>query len=94
MALSPDKEGIVMAIIHGPHGATLEYDEDEIAPGSLDDIQQEWKCLSQQLCNWPFCECDPVAAAVVEQIYGYDLTVPQTFTNHKMIKQHNELKRG
>ena len=74
-----------MATIHGPHGATLKYNDDDVDPKSIEGIQEQWKCLSKQLCNWPWCQCDPVAEIVMMQTYDYDFNVPYTFENHSYI---------
>jgi hypothetical protein len=77
-----------MPIIHGPHGATMEFETDD--PWSLGGVQEQWSCAAPKLCDWPYCECDPVAAEVLHEYYDFKVTVPYTFTNHRFIKNHDK----
>jgi hypothetical protein len=79
-----------MAIMHGPYGAKLKYDADEVDPWSIGGEQKEWKCLEKDDCDWPHCRCDPIAATVLDQTYTHELYVPVTSTNHALVKAHNK----
>lgn len=77
----------MMETLNGPFGAILEYNTDHVDPFSIGGVQKEWNCLSEQLCDWPYCKCDPVATAIIDQSHNYSVTVPATSTNHRMIQQ-------